>query len=1569
MVISTHNKVLFKLSIIALIAIFVTTNTSAQCPVKAKANVLTILCGDTVKLSAISSAGDYLIKCNFDTAGVNQPGTNWAQTPSGTYTRPCGAAKSGLATDFYLWLGSSATVPRSLASVPFNLTTGGYISFDMRYAAEGEGGVDAAPCEGVDAPLEGVYLQYSIDGTNWVSIDYFTPNGGNDAFRTTWNNYAYTIPAAACTPTTRIRWFQDAANDAGTDHWGLDNIMIVRNDPAFKFDWLHDPQPPNTTGATPPVVPYSDTTYTVVLSNQTTGVNCTSSVDIKTVKPTGTISASPTQVCPNGSSQLNVNAVFTPPSPSSCGISGSGCVGNSATVNLVGTIIAEPTLGGYSTLGRNQSNGGVTFCGCSLPEGTGTCDNSGRTQMIIQASEMPAFFKGGQISKVTFNVTGANKDYNRFTIQMGCTPKTEFASNTDFITGLVTVFTPQTVNIRAGANTFEFNYAFDWDGVSNIVIQTSWVAEGANNYSTGNMQKQATTTYATINAYSCATRGETETGGATRFLSRPNMILDICYRPIPVLSYSWKNSAGTTTGLNNATIKNPMATVPFPGDKYTVFVSDATKPIQCGLTKDVEVKALGPDVSINPSPSAFVCASGGSVSLTASATPSVPGGTITSYTWSPTTGLSSPNSAATNASPTVTTVYTVTATEAAGCSNTATVTVFVNPATTPPTANNGPLCAGSTLNLSTTLTGAVYNWTGPNGFTSNQQNPTLTNITPAQAGNYSLSVTVGGCPSGTPGVTNVVVKANDNANFSYGTGTFCRNPGTFSPTPTLAAGVTGTFSGSPGLIINTSTGVVDLGTPLGNYTVTFVSNGSSTTCTATTSLPITIANGFDASFSYSTPVCQGPGTLSPIFTTGSAGQFTFSPAGLVINTSSGVVNLSTSTPNTTYTITNTIPAAGGCPADTKNSTLTINGTPVATFTGIDPAGYCVNNTTGITLTPTGTAGGTFSGPGVTGSTFRPSAAGVGTHDITYTVGNATCSDVTTQKVTVNALPTLPVIGGDTLICKGEGTLLSVPNTYDSYAWSPGTSTKSSTLVTDTVTTIYTVTVTKNGCSISKQQQVVVRTATSAKITANKDSVCRGDLVTLSVPPGADGYSWTPNGETSNAINFYPNQTATYTVSVFTGECFATSSKRIVVNNVPTVTMGALSPICKNVAPFALYGGNPSGGVYSGTGVGNNQFDPAVTGPGTVNINYTYTDKKGCRNTATSQLLVNDAPNTPVPNKPFPICENGSVTLRSNINSSIQVDKYEWRKAPDTTVVATTKDLAFSPVLLKDTGNYNVVIIIDGCSSGPGFTSIAVNPLPIFDINPVTPITVCAGTPITLVARDRFNQPLRSKTWSANTSEVLVDKDSTLIRVVPQATTRYTFSGTTIYRCSSVASKVITVNQFPTPSIAAPDTVCADEQFSLVGNGGVNLTWMPGNLFSTPNNPTQFLSLPNPGSSVEVSMSINSNNCIDTARKTIHVKDCNLRPDLLPPTAFTPDGKGDATYETFRPYNNNLATYKLTIYNRWGERIFQSTDPNIGWDGTFHGQAAPNGVYVYIVEGRGLNGQYIVHPPDMITLIR
>lgn len=111
--------------------------------------------------------------------------------------------------------------------------------------------------------------------------------------------------------------------------------------------------------------------------------------------------------------------------------------------------------------------------------------------------------------------------------------------------------------------------------------------------------------------------------------------------------------------------------------------------------------------------------------------------------------------------------------------------------------------------------------------------------------------------------------------------------------------------------------------------------------------------------------------------------------------------------------------------------------------------------------------------------------------------------------------------------------------------------------------------------------------------------------------------------------------------------------------------------------------------------------------------------------------------------------------------------------------------------------------------------------------------------------------------------------------------------------------------------------------------------------------------------------IDSQGCLSIASTTIIVENCPY--DVYMPNAFSPNG--DAHNEWFSvTYRSDIVSYHLMIFNRWGQQIYNSKNPSIGWDGTYKGQSSPEGVYVYLlnfVAADGLSHQ----KKGTVTLLR
>ncbi|RYM33513.1 T9SS type B sorting domain-containing protein [Brumimicrobium glaciale] len=267
-------------------------STAQQCTIEITPPTNAIDCGDCFTLTAVGSSFTVPLDASFN-GGALGPG--WSSNVNIMYDNPCGPPPDGTAA---AWFGLGSQ-PREMETVGFDVSCGGDVCFEMKYATQG-GAAGAGNCEGPNEANEGVFFQYSINGgATWVTIEYWSPNGGFDPILTQWNTYCVTIPTFAETTNTKFRWFQNVGSGALYDHWGIDNVNISAiNCTFYYYDWLSDG-----------IANSADTTFCMATSPQnyevtyTNGVNdtCTAIITISDgVAPTGTAPAAITVQCIGG---------------------------------------------------------------------------------------------------------------------------------------------------------------------------------------------------------------------------------------------------------------------------------------------------------------------------------------------------------------------------------------------------------------------------------------------------------------------------------------------------------------------------------------------------------------------------------------------------------------------------------------------------------------------------------------------------------------------------------------------------------------------------------------------------------------------------------------------------------------------------------------------------------------------------------------------------------------------------------------------------------------------------------------------------------------------------------------------------------------------------------------------------------------------------------------------------------------------------------------------------------------------------------------------------------------------
>ncbi|MGV3631394.1 MAG: T9SS type A sorting domain-containing protein [Bacteroidota bacterium] len=591
----------------------------AQCPVTAYANPSTIYCGNSVSLTAVAD-GCKPLNNNFNDGTINAGGTQpWASTNGATVQNGTGAhACVGPPSEgaYSLWMGTTVAAPRAITTNGYDLTACNAVSatlcFDMKYGIQ----ANSSPCEGIDLPEEGVYIQYSINGGAWQTLQYYDPNGGSDPTLTSWTRYCLDIPLAALGTNTAFRWFQSESSGAGFDAWGLDNMVINLNVPGYTFDWTHDVQGASSSPATPNVSPTSNSTYTVTYTN---GVEtCNSSVSVTVISPTASASVNTTSVCAGGSVQLNAQSSIQMEPPSACGLAASlACTPFSSQAD-------EQQVGSGTTTIAYNTGGDNVFGNFGTAVQT--------SQILFRAGELTAAgMVAGKITNLSFDIqrietsgggTLSTITYPNIVIRLACTNLTALPSSYSSV-GAVQVYSGTGVNLSTGWSTLFFQSGYNWDGVSNLIVEICifWTKVDPN-FDTASQDAFAdggTSNYypfCRYNApgYNCFFADQTNFSGGSCQLPgspgvrniRPNVRFGFC-RPINVvMNYSWSsNPAGFTSS-----VKNPTAT-PGQNTSYTVSVNQAGMPAGCAATANVSVSiAPAPTVTINPSP-VEICASQG----------------------------------------------------------------------------------------------------------------------------------------------------------------------------------------------------------------------------------------------------------------------------------------------------------------------------------------------------------------------------------------------------------------------------------------------------------------------------------------------------------------------------------------------------------------------------------------------------------------------------------------------------------------------------------------------------------------------------------------------------------------------------------------------------------------------------------------------------------------------------------------------------------------------------------------------------------------------------------------------
>lgn len=652
----------------------------------------------------------------------------------------------------------------------------------------------------------------------------------------------------------------------------------------------------------------------------------------------------------------------------------------------------------------------------------------------------------------------------------------------------------------------------------------------------------------------------------------------------------------------------------------------------------------------------------------------------------------------------------------------------------------------------------------------------------------------------------------------------------------------------------------------------------------------------------------------------------------------------------------------------------------------------------------------------TGATFVTDVLAAADSFYVEAVSGSGCSSngLTRVNVLVTAAPLVPVVIGNTTICEGDGTSLSIQNPQAGFTYSWYDAASGGNKLADgntfapaglTATTIFYAEAASGTCTSAGRSgvTVVVNPAPAAvTVDAITKTVCIGNSADLHVvnPLPGISYRWydVPTGGTAlaTAPDFItPVLTANkdyYVAAVNSNNCTSISRTKVSV----TVTNGpdlpaapAEATVCRGLRStvrvvnartdlqYRWYDA-PINGNLLFIGEAYTTADPLTTRD-TVYVEATMPGGT-CTSNGRAQviLIAADAPVTPV------LVNGGAATVCSGTTATFNIQNplpnvtFRWYDAAGNLLQDDASPSFTTGPLTANLDVFVEAVIGGGCASaGRAKASATVGNVPAAPTVAADALTVCPDSTATL--RASSSQANAEFKWYTTATGGTAVFTGPVFKTpgITAATIYYAEAGLS-GGCVSATRTAVTINVYaplaaPTVSVAGKTANTITFQWNAVaGVLGYRVSTDGGATFTQPssglNGTTHTVVNLQPNQTVTLLvMSVGENECANSAWfQGGGGTDNPAGNTIFVPNAFTPNN--DGTNDILYVYGTTINTMEIRIYNQWGQLIFESRDKSRGWDGTMSGKGQPLGVYNYVLRATLQDGT-TVQKRGTITIVR